>query len=189
MEGMTDYKNYNEDRTKKICFHCKEMLDVSLFRVREKKSGRGKGKYINNTCKKCEAFLIDEYRATDKGIAAEIARRTKYVCKADNLPYDLDKDWILERLNEINWKCELTGLSMSPRKSALNREKPGTGFQWDSISVDRLDPKSGYIKSNIRFVLNQINVFRQDHTDDQMYMLAKALLDYKDRDEQKIKKI
>lgn len=57
-------------------------------------------------------------------------------------------------------------------------------LKWDSISIDRLDPKSGYIKSNVRFILNQINVFRQNHPDNQMYMLAKALLDYKDQHEQ-----
>jgi hypothetical protein len=170
---MTDYKNYNEDRTKKICFTCKDMLDIELFRVKEKKQGRGKGKYINNVCTKCEQQAVTEYRRTDKGLAAEIARRTKYRCKQLSLPYDLDKKWILERLDSISWKCELTGLPMNLRVDTR------VGFNWDSISVDRINPKGGYTKDNVRFVLNQINIFRQDASDDQMYMLAKALLDYR----------
>ena len=170
---MSDYKNYNEDHSKKICFQCKEMLNVSLFRVREKKSGRGKGKYINNTCRDCDNKLVTEYRRTDKGIAAEIVRRTKSTCKKENLPFDLDKEWVLNRLNAIEWKCELTRFSFNAMREAR------TGFHWDSLSVDRINPKSGYIKSNVRFILNQINVFRQDHSDDQMFMLAKALLDYR----------
>lgn len=171
---MTDYKNYNETRTKKLCFTCKNMLDIELFRIKEKKSGRGKGKYRNNVCMKCEQQAVTEYRRTDKGLAAEIARRTKYRCKQLFLPYDLDKKWILEKLNSIEWKCELTGLPMNLRVDAR------VGFNWDSISVDRMNPKGGYTKDNVRFVLNQINIFRQDASDDQMYMLAKALLDYKE---------
>jgi hypothetical protein len=45
--------------------------------------------------------------------------------------------------------------------------------------MDRIFHKGGYTKNNVRFILNQINVFRQDHTDEQMYMLAEALLKYR----------
>lgn len=174
---MPDYKNYNKDRTKKLCFSCKHMLDINLFRVKEKKQGRGKGKYINNTCKKCEQISVEIYRTTDIGIAAEIARRHKYVCKKENLPYDLDKEWILSKLDSIKWKCELTKLPFNLKRNILDKRQ---GFQWDSISVDRLNPKGGYTKDNVRFVINQVNVFRQDHPDEQMYMVAKALLDNKE---------
>lgn len=171
---MANYDSYNEDHSKKICFKCKNMLEVKLFRIREKKQGRGKGKYINNICRKCEHLMVEDYRRTECGVAAEIVRRTKYVCKKEKLPFDLDKEWVLNRLNSISWKCELTGLSMSPKGFSKS-----SGFKWDSISTDRLDPSGGYTKSNIRFILNQINVFRQNHSDDQMYMLAQALLDYR----------
>ncbi len=171
---MPDYSSYNENHSKKLCVKCRNMLDVKLFRVREKKHGRGKGKFINSVCMKCEQDTVADYRRTDRGIAAEIARRAKYKCKQLSLPYDLDKEWVLDRLNSIGWKCELTGLPMNLRLETRS------GFHWDSISVDRLNPKGGYTKDNIRFVLNQINIFRQDASDDQMYMLAKALLDYKD---------
>lgn len=171
---MPDYKNYNEDHTKKICFACKDMLDINLFRMKEKRHGRGKGKYRNSICRKCEQIQVEEYRSTDIGIAAEIARRHKHVCKKEKLPYDLDKHWILERLNSIGWKCELTNMPFRIKKFA---DDTRSGFNWDSISVDRLNPGGGYTKDNVRFVINQVNVFRQDYPDDQMYMIAKALLD------------
>ncbi len=173
---MANYDSYNENRSKKICFKCRDMLDVKLFRVREKKRGRGKGKYINNICKECEHKSVEDYRRTDRGIAAEIVRRTKYNCKVRSLPFDLDKDWVFERLNSIGWKCELTGLPMNPKGLEMR-----SGFQWDSISTDRINPKGGYTKDNVRFILNQINVFRQDHPDEQMYMLAEALIDYRSK--------
>lgn len=157
------------------------MLDTILFRVREKKEGRGKGKYINNTCRQCEQSKVEEYRLTDIGIAAEIMRRHKHVCKKENLPFDLDKQWILEKLNSIGWKCELTGLPFGFKKSITDDKCQG--FKWDSISMDRIIHKAGYTKDNIRFILNQINVFRQDHSDQQMYMLAEALLQHRKENE------
>jgi hypothetical protein len=171
---MPDYKNYNKDRSKKVCVACKNMIIIDEFRIKEKKTGRGKGKYRNSICNKCEQNKVAEYRLTDIGIAAEIARRHKHVCKKENLPYDLDKNWILERLISIDWKCELTKIQFKTKK--LITEDKHRGFQWDSISMDRINPKSGYTKDNVRFVLNQVNVFRQDHSDDQMYMIAEALL-------------
>lgn len=177
---MPDYKNYNKDRTKKLCFTCRDMLDIELFRIKEKKRGRGKGKYRNNVCKKCEQTAVEQYRTTDLGIAAEIARRHKHVCKVESLPYDLDKHWILEKLNSLSWKCELTGLPFNLKRNIADKRQ---GFQWDSVSVDRLNPKGGYTKDNVRFVINQVNVFRQNHPDEQMYMVAKALLDYRSKNE------
>lgn len=173
---MPDYSNYNLDRSKKICFACKDMLHIDLFRIREKKKGRGKGKYINNTCKQCEDRQVTEYRRTDRGIAAEIVRRTKSVCKKESLPHDLDKDWVLNKLNSIGWRCELTRYPFNAMRESRS------GFHWDALSVDRLNPKGGYTKNNVRFILNQINVFRQDCSDEQMYALAKALLECKGKE-------
>lgn len=48
---------------------------------------------------------------------------------------------------------------------------------WDSISIDKINPKLGYIKSNVRFVLNIINLFKHKGTDEYMYMLAEKLLE------------
>jgi hypothetical protein len=50
------------------------------------------------------------------------------------------------------------------------------GFHLDSISIDRINHTSGYTKDNIRFVLNQVNVFRSNGSDERMYKIAEALL-------------
>lgn len=172
---MASYKSYNEDRTKKSCFECKKMKSLVLFRTKEKKQGIGKGKYLNNTCKDCEQEKVSLYRTSShKGIAAEIFRRKKHECKKYNLDFDLSIDWIINRLNEIDYKCELTGLPM--RGIKLNSEEKYTGFHLDSISMDRIVHDGGYTKNNIRFVLNQVNVFRSNASDDRMYTIAEALL-------------
>lgn len=165
---------YNDDKTKKYCRHCNELLEISNYRL---KGSNYKGYWENNSCRQCDSKLVKDYRLTDKGIAAEICRRIKNTCKKESIPFDLDKEWILNKLNSINWKCELTGFELKRRRDNLEHRQ--TGFQWDSISIDKIEPKLGYIKDNVRFVLNQINIFKQDGSDERMYQLAEALLSFK----------
>lgn len=51
-----------------------------------------------------------------------------------------------------------------------------TGFNWNSISIDRIKHDGGYTKNNVRFVLNQVNIFRQNGPDERMYDIAEALI-------------
>jgi len=175
-ERRDESEIYNEDHTKKKCKICEEFLLLKEYRLR---GNNQKGYWENNVCKKCDSQLVKDYRLTDAGIAAEIVRRIKYTSKKRSIPFDLDKEWVLNRLNEINWKCELTGLPMIRQRNS--KECRNTGFRWNSISIDKIIPNKGYIKSNVRFVLNQINCFKQDGTDERMYMLAKNLLNYKEK--------
>lgn len=165
---------YNKDKTAKYCKLCNQLYDLSFFRI---KGNNQKGYWENNICKICDSKLVKDYRLTDKGIAAEIVRRTKYISKKESIPFDLDKEWILNKLNIIDWKCELTGLPMLKRRDNLEHRQ--TGFQWNSISIDKIIPELGYVKTNVRFVLNQINLFKQDGDDERLYMLAESLLKFR----------
>jgi hypothetical protein len=163
---MADYRNYSEDRTKKRCHLCQQMVSIELYRFKEKKNG----KFRNNVCKPCDAAYVARYRHSPVGIAAEFVRRSKYFCRINDLPFDLDKKWVLDTLEAQNWCCALTKLPMA------FKEIPKRGFTWNSISMDRIRHKDGYTKDNVRFVLNAVNLFRNDGPDDRMYMIAEALV-------------
>jgi hypothetical protein len=161
---------YNDDRTQKRCNNCNHMKDVASFRTRR----RG-GNWLNSVCRICEQNNVLHYRTmTPEGVVAEILRRKKHLCKKENLPFDLTKDYLLERLVKIDWKCELTRLPMRSVKS--NIDEKYQGFQLDSISLDRIKHDGGYTKDNVRFVLNQVNIFRSNGDDDRMYKIAEALV-------------
>lgn len=93
------------------------------------------------------------------------------------MPFDLTPEWALYRLDEIEWKCELTDLPMKSNRDGTKSKGEKYEFCWNSISVDRIVPNKGYVKTNVRFVLNQINAFKTDGDDDRMCMIARALLD------------
>lgn len=160
----------SNDGTQKKCNSCNIMQSKSNFRLRKS----GSGHYINSLCKKCEQEKVVQYRTmTPEGIVAEIIRRKKHDCKKHNLPFDLTKKYVLSRLNEIDWRCELTGLPMRAIKSTLDEKYQG--FHLDSLSLDRINHKGGYTKDNVRFVLNQVNIFRSNGSDDRMFKIAEAL--------------
>ena len=77
---------------------------------------------------------------------------------------------------KVWWKCSV---GHEWEAVIIDRTASGSGC---SISVDRIDPGGGYTKDNVRFVLNQVNVFRQNGPDDRMYEIAAALLDHRKSD-------
>ena len=162
------------DGISKRCNNCNEMKRKTEFRKRT----NSKGHWINSICKDCEAKDVLIYRTmTKEGIVAEILRHKRHYCKKYNVPFDLTKEYLFNRLERINWKCELTGRPMRAMKSSLSEKYQG--FNLDSISVDRINHKGGYTQNNIRFVINQVNIFRSSGSDDRMYEIAEALLKYK----------
>lgn len=72
------------------------------------------------------------------------------------LPFDLDIDWALNQLDAQNLKCALTSipfLSECPADSYRNPYAP---------SLDRISPKDGYTRGNVRIVILAINVMLMD---------------------------
>lgn len=80
--------------------------------------------------------------------------------------FDLTDEWATTRWTGY---CELTGLPFDIGNRGVKRRL------W-AASLDKIDPTLGYIQSNCRFVLWAINAFKSNGTDEQMYLVAEALL-------------
>jgi hypothetical protein len=64
-------------------------------------------------------------------------------------------------------KCEVTGLPLNLKG----------GRTWDSPSLDRIDPQSGYVYSNVRVVCHGVNSAMGDWGEQKLVEMAKAILD------------
>lgn len=82
------------------------------------------------------------------------------------LDFDLTIEWARERWTG---RCELTGIEF---KLGLPKASP----RMFSPTVDKIDPKGGYVQSNCRFILHGINALKGEETDANMYLLAEALI-------------
>ncbi len=85
------------------------------------------------------------------------------------VPFSIDRGWA-----EARWtgRCEVTGLEFR-----LGQRERGPKF-W-SPSIDRIRAEIGYTPENCRFVLWAVNSFKHDATDEDMYLVAEALLKYR----------
>jgi hypothetical protein len=117
---------------------------------------------------KCRA----QWRAwsyTDAGTASALLRYARRRATDLELQIDLDRGWVLERLQA--GVCEFTGFKFQrgPRGDhAANPYAP---------SIDRIKPELGYLKGNCRLVVFAFNRFRCDgFGDDVMIDIAAAIL-------------
>jgi len=94
----------------------------------------------------------------------EHLRSAKERATKRGIEYSLSEEWA-----SSHWtgRCELTGLPF-----IVDR-----GRNVFSASIDKKDPRGGYTPDNSRFILLGINVFKHDGTDEQMYLMAEALVE------------
>lgn len=152
---------------KKYCSGCQSVKEYEDFRMRIKtKNGVRSESFRDNICKNCSTQKSQEYRKTRKGIAAELYRRAKGRAANRNLDFDISKEWIFDRLEEIRWRCEVTACEF--------QDGVGDGFMSHfSASIDRIDSSRGYTRDNVQFVINWVNIAKSNlHLDDFKKMCA-----------------
>ncbi len=133
---------------KKYCPCCGRVLETTEFRTRAK---CGEQRFLDNICKGCHSAEVAKYRNTDLGRAATIVRGAKHRAKTEGMECDLTKEWVIERLEKIAWRCEVTCLPMKHHGSLHSFASPLV------VSIDRIDSARGYTQDNVQFVVNWAN--------------------------------
>lgn len=92
--------------------------------------------------------------------------RTKARSKKVGIEFDLKLEDIV-----IPEKCPLLGIKLE-----MNKEQKGRGSALDSSpSLDRIDPKKGYVRSNVKVISMLANMIKSRATPDQIKLLASNL--------------
>jgi hypothetical protein len=80
------------------------------------------------------------------------------------MPFALTREWC-----EARWtgRCELTGIEFILNTKSRDNFAP---------SIDKIDPRKGYVPDNCRFILFAFNLLKFTGTDETMYALARALI-------------
>jgi len=86
--------------------------------------------------------------------------------KTRGIDFDLDREWVTERLNA--GICEATGLPLVLTRRGKHLKSP-----W-SPSIDRIDSAGGYLKSNCRVTCWIFNVGKNDMLESEFEMMARA---------------
>lgn len=170
-------------KTKIICSECNEEHEIAEAMYRSKiKRGqkdfycslscaakRGNkthpnklGKYKGNISqlKGYENNRLDEYSSFKYHLS-----RAKSRDKQKGNISNIDLKYLKEIWNKQNGICPYTGIKMQISRTSQDEDIKKTPIK---ASLDRIDPKIGYIKGNVEFVCYCVNVMKNDFTKDEM---------------------
>lgn len=125
------------------CSHCGKRGNSSIF---AKTGSKGTFRSVCKECRNLEARASSKRRRQSiETRASRLVAAAKGRAKDRGLPFDLDVEWVLERL-EVGI-CQLSGkpFDLSETRSM------------STPSLDRIDPKGGYAKTNTRVILFGLN--------------------------------
>lgn len=125
------------------CSRCGKRGNSSIF---AKTGFKGTFRSVCKECRNLEARASSKRRRQSiETRASRLVAAAKGRAKDRGLPFDLDVEWVLERLDV--GICQLSGkpFDLSETRSM------------STPSLDRIDPKGGYVKTNTRVVLFGLN--------------------------------
>lgn len=172
----------------KNCPHCKQIKPISDF---SKRSDSELG--LMSWCRPCNRDKVQKWRLNNKekcylntmnwkrkNKAKALAIQKKYRLKnplslrsskmvyearskslIKNLPFNIDFKYVLGLCR--NNKCDITGIEFNTT----------SGKNPCSPSLDRIVPKLGYIRGNVRVILWALNAFKNEWSDSEIYPIAK----------------
>lgn len=133
----------------KRCPRCERILPRTEFRIKKKPSAGET--FRDSICKRCSSEIVALYRQTHSGRVAELYRGAKSRAQQRGVAFTLTKKWMADRLHQIDWTCEVTGMPFHLH---------GQDHFWKdpyAVSCDRIDPSGGYTENNVQFVLSFVN--------------------------------
>jgi hypothetical protein len=83
-------------------------------------------------------------------------------------PYNLDNEYVINLWEESKGKCSLTGINLVLGRSGEFKVHP------DAPSLDKIEPKLGYVKGNVRLVSWHMNVALHEFGLDRFEQLVSA---------------
>lgn len=128
----------------KTCKHCKEHFNT---------------KYKQDFCNACKEkhSRWDINKLDYKKRLNKLCAMAKNRAKAKDLPFDLTKEYLISLWEETEGCCCLTGqpfdLAAWGQKGQVSPQAP---------SIDRIKPKLGYVKNNVRLITYHLNISLSD---------------------------
>jgi len=144
------------------CFVCK----IS-FMAKKKDS-----KFCSPICRKnyLQNYLTTRRQSSVRGTLETVTAGCRARAKRKGIPCDIDTTFIYDLLKQQNGLCAVTKIPLSSSKTNNGVSNPNT------VSIDRIDPSLGYVKTNVRLVTYMYNSCKGPWTDRDVLTMCKQIL-------------
>lgn len=168
------------------CLGCGQEKDFSEFRHYRAKLKEGSESKPRSRCKECECKYTQEY--TRRPGVREHRWETRKAQRASDIKYkiqdriatwrkqtpdsDLSVDYLVGLWNKQQGLCYYTGIPMNWNSA---------GIESDCFSLDKLNPKIGYMKGNVVFCRYVINTMKWNRSEEEFYDCMMTILRHREK--------
>jgi len=152
------------------CSRCADTKPLSEFRLLPKKEIEKRGYVVYTShCNDCDAKRTAKYKnskiKTIEGKVQFLFTNIQRRCRDKNLELDFDKDHLIHLWNKQNERCYYTNVKMNLGEHKQKKDLYNLNFK--NVSVDRIDSRLGYTKSNVVLCCWGVNNMKQqmDYSD------------------------
>lgn len=114
------------------------------------------------------ASKIGTRRAKTKKLLAKALRAAQARSRKKGLPCELDLQFLFDLAEAQNYRCALTGIEFFFDHHAKCRVAPYVP------SIDRINPKRGYVRDNVRLTVFAVNAMMLDWGEDVFQQVANS---------------
>lgn len=158
---------------KLLCHKCKVFKPEDCFSKNGSScKSRNNRRYICKECFKTKQQNLDIALDNDKKLKKCLRFRllgARDRSKKHDIAFNLDLDFLMQLWEKQKGRCALSGVQMT---FELKKGRVAT-----NVSIDRIDSKEGYIKSNIQLVCMACNQIKSDLELENMYKFCKAIVE------------
>ena len=154
---------------KKICAKCKRELPTKEYHSTD--AGN-----LRRACKRCESAQRTTRSGTSPYAYLKILfSKLKYARakEPEPLAWDLELEQLYLLWDGQGGQCALSGVYLT--------WQTGEGIQDFNVSIDRKDPKKGYIPENIQLVAYRVNVMKHILGESEFYWWCKNIVTKKEQ--------
>jgi len=156
----------------KVCVRCGAEKSLEEFVISNATPG-GRAKH----CKVChakrgrETWRKNASSSLKKFLTYRVTKTRNYTAvKTRGLPHTLVMKDVMEMFEEQNGLCAISGIPMTHDLDHTDT----------NVSIDRIDPNKGYVRSNVRLTTTRANLMRHTMDDSMLRWWARAILSKED---------
>lgn len=164
------------------CKFCNQEKDLSLFYSNGCYSD-GIKKY-RTRCKTCVLELLsksqpEKYKTKSEKRSSSpknfITGILNHACRRkQHLGFNLDLMFLLDLYESQKGFCAISGVEMT--------YLAGDGRRYTNISIDRIDSSKGYLRDNVQFVCDIVNVMKQQLTKNELLLWCNKIIKHSEND-------